>query len=115
MKNLRHQRKTRHQRIRNKVLGTEKRPRLSVHKSNKFIYAQIISDVEKKTLVAASDHQIKGLGKSKIERAIEVGKIIAKGAKTKKITRVVFDRGGSKYHGRVKALADGAREGGLVF
>lgn len=115
MKNIRQKRKTRHQRIRNKVLGTEKRPRLSVHKSNKFIYAQIINDAESKTLVAASDRKIKGQGKSKIERAFEVGKLIAKDAKEKKIASVVFDRGGNKYHGRIKALADGAREGGLVF
>ncbi|MBI4037535.1 50S ribosomal protein L18 [Candidatus Curtissbacteria bacterium] len=115
MKNVRLQRKTRHQRIRNKVIGTEKRPRLSVHKSNKFIYAQIISDIESKTLTSASDHQIKGQGKSKVERAFEVGKLIAKNAMTKKISSVVFDRGGNKFHGRIKALAEGAREGGLVF
>jgi large subunit ribosomal protein L18 len=99
--------------IRTKVSGTESRPRLSVFRSNAYISAQIIDDTKGVTLVSASDMKMtKG---TKSERSMEVGAEIAKGAKAKGITTVVFDRNGFKYTGRVKALADKAREGGLQF
>jgi len=106
----------RHMRIRNKISGTAERPRLNVFRSNKNIYAQIIDDLSGKTLAAAStlDKEIEGNGGNK-EAAKEVGKLVAKRAADKGITEVVFDRGGYVYHGRVKELADGAREGGLKF
>ncbi len=106
----------RHMRIRNKISGTAERPRLNVFRSNKNIYAQIIDDLSGKTLAAAStlDKEIEGKGSNK-EAAKEVGKLVAKRAADKGITEVVFDRGGYVYHGRVKELADGAREGGLKF
>lgn len=100
--------------IRNKINGTADIPRLSVFRSNKFIYAQIIDDVKAVTLVEFSSKKIADTkGKTKIDQAFEVGKEIAKKALESKINTVVFDRGGYRYHGRVKALADGAREGGL--
>jgi len=107
----------RHKRVRAKVFGTAQVPRLCVFRSNKHIYAQLIDDEKGKTLVAASDLEIKYKKKkiTKNEKALEVGKLIAKKAMEKKIKKVVFDRGGYKYHGRVKALAEGAREGGLIF
>jgi len=99
--------------IRVKVSGTEVRPRLSVFRSNKFIYAQIIDDTRGVTLVAASDVKVtKG---TKTERAKEVGKTIAGLCTAKKITTVVFDRGGFRYTGRIKVVADEARAGGLTF
>ena len=104
----------RHNRVRAKVSGTTIRPRLSVFRSAKHIYAQLIIDEEGKTILAIDDRKIKGK-KTKIDKALEVGKLIAKEAISKKIEKVVFDRGGYKYHGRVKAVADGAREGGLKF
>ncbi len=105
----------RHARVRAKVSGTASRPRLSVFRSNRYIYAQIIDDVAKKTLVSASDLKLDVSGKTKKERAYEVGKEVARRAKEKGIESVVFDRGGYLYTGRVKALAEGAREGGLRF
>jgi len=104
----------RHRRVRGKVFGTKERPRLCVFRSNKHIYCQIIDDEEGKTLVSANDIKITKK-MTKVEKAREVGRLIAKKAKEKGIEKVVFDRGGYKYHGRVKALAEGAREGGLVF
>ena len=106
----------RHMRIRNKISGTAERPRLNVFRSNTNIYAQIIDDLSGVTLAAASslDKEISGNGGNK-EAAKEVGKLVAKRAADKGITEVVFDRGGYVYHGRVKELADGAREGGLKF
>lgn len=103
-------------RIRKNVMGSETRPRLSVYRSNKEIYAQIVNDVEGKTIVAASsrDKDIKSEG-SKVEIAASVGKAIAKKAIDAGIEAIAFDRGGYLYHGRVKSLADGAREGGLKF
>lgn len=101
----------RHKRVRAKIFGTAQRPRLCVFKSNQHIYAQLIDDEKGKTLAAASDLEIK----KSAEKTKEVGKLIAEKAKVKKIEKVVFDRGGYKYHGRVKALAEGAREGGLNF
>lgn len=106
-------RERRHARIRTEIVGTEARPRLSVFRSNKFIYAQVINDATGTTLAAASDA---GLEKgTKVEKAKAVGKLVAEAAKKAKITKVVFDRGGFLYKGRVQALADGAREGGLEF
>ena len=109
----------RHARIRAKISGTNDRPRLSIFRSNKYIYAQLIDDETGKTLVAASDIGIKQgktkTKKTKIERAKEVGNLVAKEAKTKKIKTIVFDRGGFIYAGRVRSLAEAARESGLVF
>lgn len=99
--------------IRSKILGTSLRPRLSVFRSNKFIYAQIIDDASGKTLVQASDVKV-GKG-TKIARAQEVGKMVAEACKSAKIDKVVFDRNGFKYTGRVKLVADAARAGGLKF
>lgn len=108
-----------HMRLRNKFHGTAERPRLSVFRSEKHIYAQIIDDITGTTLVAAStvEKDIKAQIKagSNIEAAQVVGKAIAEKAKAKGIENVVFDRGGFLYHGRVKALADAAREAGLEF
>ena len=99
--------------IRSKIIGTSTCPRLSVFRSNKFIYAQVIDDLAKKTLVQASD--IKMAKGTKIERAKEVGKLIAKACLGAKINKDVFDRNGFKYTGRVKLVADEARAGGLKF
>ena len=98
--------------IRKKVSGTLQRPRLSVFRSNKEIYAQLIDDINGNTLASASSLLAKG---SKMEQAIEVGKLIAENAKKVGVDTVVFDRGGFLYHGRVKALADSARNEGLKF
>lgn len=100
-------------RVRSKVFGTASRPRLSVFKSSMHIYGQLIDDEKQKTLVSASDLKIK-TGK-KTELAEKVGIDLAKTALTKKIKKVIFDRNGFRYHGRVKALAEGARKGGLEF
>lgn len=103
----------RHVRVRKKVAGSGERPRLAVYRSLKHIYAQIIDDATGRTLAQASDLTIeKG---TKGERAAEVGKLLAQRAKEAGITQVVFDRAGFRYHGRVKAVADGARESGLEF
>ena len=111
----RSQRIKRHTRVRGKVSGTAERPRLSVFRSEKNIYAQIIDDVAGNTLVAASSVEKDfGPGSNK-EAARKVGKLVAERAVAKGIEEVVFDRGGYIYHGRVKELAEGAREGGLKF
>lgn len=102
----------RHLRVRKKISGTAERPRLSVFRSNRHIYAQLIDDVEGRTLVAASDREVPVTG-TKTERARAVGKLIAERAKQAGIERAVFDRGGRLYHGRVAAVAEGAREEGL--
>lgn len=104
----------RHAKIRKRISGTAERPRLIVFRSLGHIYAQIINDETKKVLAGASDIKIKGK-ENKTDKSKQVGTEIAKIAKEKKIDKVVFDRNGYKYHGRVKALADGAREGGLQF
>jgi large subunit ribosomal protein L18 len=104
-------------RIRKKINGTAERPRISVFRSNSQIYAQLIDDVTGKTLAAASSLEVKE-GKAKVtktETASKVGKALAAKAKEAGVSNVIFDRGGYLYHGRVKALADGAREGGLNF
>ena len=110
------QRYKRHKRVRGKVSGTPECPRLNVFRSEKHIYAQVIDDVNGVTLCAASsvEKDFEGLG-SNTEAAKKVGNKIAERAKAKGIEKVVFDRGGYIYHGRVQELADGAREGGLVF
>lgn len=96
--------------------GTKDRPRLFVFRSNQHIYAQLIDDDEAKVLINVSDNDLKiKKGEKKSEMAKEVGKLVAKKAVEIKIERVVFDRGGIVFHGRIKALADGAREGGLIF
>ncbi len=106
-------RKRRHNRVRSKISGEEKRPRLVVFRSLKNIYAQLVDDKNGKVIAGTSD--IKESKGTKTERGKKVGIEIAKLAKEKKIETVVFDRNGYKYHGRVKALAEGAREGGLKF
>lgn len=105
------QRQLRKKRVRARVAGSASRPRLSVYRSNKHMYAQIIDDNSGKTFAQASDKSFKGA--SKTEKAHTLGKEIAKLAKAKKVQSVVFDRAGYQYHGRVKAVAEGAREGGL--
>jgi large subunit ribosomal protein L18 len=103
----------RHLRVRKRVNGTAERPRLVVYRSIKHIYAQLVDDVSQRTLLTVSDQGITG-GK-KTEKSAEVGKRLAAKAKDAGFTKVVFDRAGYRYHGRVKAVADGAREGGLEF
>ena len=120
----------RHKRVRAKIRGTADRPRLSVFRSSRHVWAQLIDDVAARTVVAASSKEFHGeprktkgkkqmkdkdqkIGASKTETAEKIGKIIAERALKKKIMRVVFDRGGYKYHGAVKAVAEGARKGGL--
>jgi large subunit ribosomal protein L18 len=105
----------RRKRIRGKISGTAERPRLAVFRSNKGIYVQLIDDASATTIAAASSQQLDDAAGTKKERAAKVGQLIAERAKDKGIERVVFDRGGYLYHGRVAALADGAREGGLTF
>lgn len=112
-------RKRRHIRVRRRLGGTPDRPRLNVFRSHTEIYAQVIDDEQGHTLVSASsiDHDLRAdmVGKKKVEQAQLVGKSIAKRALEKGITQVIFDRGGYRYFGRVKALAEGAREAGLEF
>jgi large subunit ribosomal protein L18 len=134
VKKKREKRYRRHKRVRGKVFGSGPKPRLCVFRSSKHIYAQIINDKTGKTLASVNDLKMKARKKTKIstgasagkkdkeiERtrklslAFEVGELIAKQAKDLKINEVVFDRGGYKYHGRVKSLAEGARAGGLKF
>ena len=105
----------RHRRIRGKISGTAERPRLSIFRSNKNIYAQLIDDVAGVTLASASTLDENVSGATKVEQAAAVGKAIAEAAKAKNISTVVFDRSGYLYHGRVQALADAARENGLEF
>ena len=100
------------ERVRAKVKGTEERPRLVVFRSDKHIYAQLVNDVVQRTIATVTDS---GLTGKKTEKSVEVGKRIAEKAKAAGISKVVFDRAGYQYHGRVKALADAAREGGLEF
>jgi large subunit ribosomal protein L18 len=100
-------------RIRKKISGTAERPRLTVFRSNRHMYAQLIDDTVGHTIVAASSKEEGSAGENPIARSSEVGKRLAERAKESGIERVVFDRNGYRYHGRVKALAEGAREGGL--
>jgi len=105
-------RRRRHFRVRKKVNGTADRPRLVIFRSLKHIYAQLVDDNAQKTILTVTDKDCSG---KKVEKSFEVGKKIAAQAKDAGLTKVVFDRGGYLYHGRVKAVADGAREGGLEF
>lgn len=109
-------RKKIHYRIRRKISGTAERPRLSIYRSNKYIYGQVIDDVSGVTIAHASSKE-EGVAKNvnKSEQAKQVGKLLAERLQAKNISKIVFDRGGYLYHGRVKALADGVREGGLQF
>jgi large subunit ribosomal protein L18 len=116
MSNLKITRRLRIKRgIRKTINGTSQRPRLAVYKSNTSIYAQLIDDNKGHTIVAASSKEIGSKGNANVEVSKNVGKIIAEKAKEQGIEAVVFDRSGYLYHGKVKALADGAREGGLKF
>jgi len=113
---VREARLRRHRRVRGKIRGTAERPRLLVFRSNRGIFAQLVDDDTGRTLAAAGWTGLpKGFNGDKTEQAAEVGKQLAEVAKKAGIETVVFDRGGYLYHGRVKALADGAREGGLSF
>ncbi len=105
-------RERRHLRVRRRLAGTSERPRLVVYRSLKHITAQLVDDTAGRTLMTVTDAELQG---KKSERSLEVGKRIAARAKEAGISRVVFDRAGYQYHGRVKAVADGAREGGLEF
>ncbi|MCH7552081.1 50S ribosomal protein L18 [Patescibacteria group bacterium] len=113
-KSSREQRIIRHKRIRARVKGTMECPRLSVFRSQKHLYAQLVDDIEGKVIIAISDLKLKKTS-SRVEGAATMGKLLAKNAKDKGVLKVVFDRGGYKYHGSVKAVAEGAREGGLQF
>ena len=108
-------RQRRHKRVRGKVVGTAERPRLVVYRSNKGISAQLVDDLTGRTLTGATWIRLQNFKGNKTEQAAEVGKVLAAAAKEAGIQTCVFDRGGYLYHGRVKALADGAREGGLKF
>ena len=113
---VREARQRRHRRIRGKVAGTAERPRLVVSRSNKGISAQLVDDTSGRTLASASSgHLRKTFEGNKVDQATEVGKLLAENAKKRDIEAAVFDRGGYLYHGRVKALAEAARKGGLRF
>jgi large subunit ribosomal protein L18 len=115
-RNARHLRKVRQARVRKKISGTAERPRLSVFRSLRHIYAQVIDDSTGRTIVSASSQEaLDGATGPKSDVSAVVGKALAERALAAGVTQVVFDRGGCKYHGRVKALADGSREGGLQF
>ncbi|MFT0762472.1 50S ribosomal protein L18 [Scrofimicrobium sp. R131] len=107
----------RHKRLRNKVSGTPERPRLSVTRSNRHMFVQVVDDTNAKTIVWAStmEPELRASSDEKTAKAHRVGQLIAERAQAAGITAVVFDRGGNKYHGRVAAVADGAREGGLTL
>jgi large subunit ribosomal protein L18 len=112
-KGKRRARVRRHARVRRKVSGTAERPRLAVYRSNRHIYVQLIDDDAARTIASASDREVQAGGEGKTDVAKAVGELIAERAKASGIERVVFDRGGRLYHGRVAALAEGAREKGL--
>jgi len=105
----------RHLKIRKRVVGSENRPRLTVFRSNKYIYAQLVDDQSAKTIIASTDKGKEKKLDNRMVSAKSLGQIIAKKAQDKKIKEIVFDRGGYKYHGRIKAVAEGLREGGLKF
>ncbi len=117
MFNKQSMRQKRHKRVRAKIQGTKKIPRLCVFRSNKHIYAQLVDDTSGKTIISANDIKLKGKKKlkGKTQVAHEICKLIAKNALEKNIEKIIFDRAGYKYHGRVKAVAEGARQGGLKF
>lgn len=106
----------RQKRVRRKITGTAQRPRLTVYRSNKYIYAQVIDDVEGRTLAAASSHEPDLRGSSlNVDVATRVGELVGQRAREAGVSEIVFDRAGYKFHGRVKALADAARDAGLEF
>ena len=116
MKNQKLKRIIRHKRVRSKILGTPERPRLSVYRSQKHVFLQLIDDKKGKTLFSVSDKSLKAKNKTtKSELSHEAGKVLAKKAIESGIKKIVFDRGGYIYKGRVKKIAEGAREGGLNF
>lgn len=115
MNTKKEKRLNRHKKIRSKIYGTQDRPRLFVFRSNQHIYAQLVNDDKAKILISASDKDLKSTKGKKSDIAKLVGKLIAQKAIENKIEKVVFDRGGFVFHGRIKALADGAKEGGLKF
>ena len=115
MKAKMEQRNRRIKRVRSKIIGTSERPRLAVFRSLKYISAQLIDDSFGKTLIQVTARNLNVDKATKTERAFQIGKLIAEKAKAMNITSVVFDRRDKRYHGRVKAVAEGAREGGLVF
>jgi len=118
MKNKEEKRAMRKRRVRKTVFGNTERPRMTVFKSNKYMYVQIIDDTNSKTLVAMSTQKMKSKGdnvNANVKTSFDLGEKIAEMALKKKIKSVVFDRSGYRYHGKVKSLADGARKGGLVF
>jgi large subunit ribosomal protein L18 len=116
MKNRLEARRRRHVRVRKAVIGTSERPRLSVFRSNRYLYAQVIDDKTGRTLAAASSQEATLRSKTlSVETATEIGKLVAERAKSAGVGAVVFDRGGFTYHGRIKALADAARASGLEF
>jgi large subunit ribosomal protein L18 len=116
MKNRLEARRRRHVRVRKAVVGTSERPRLSVFRSNRYLYAQVIDDKTGRTLAAASSQEASLRSKTlSVETATEIGKLVAERAKSAGVGAVVFDRGGFTYHGRIKALADAARASGLEF
>ncbi len=104
----------RQKRVRMKIKGTNNKPRLSVFRSNKFIYAQAIDDLGGKTLVSVSEREVKE-GKTKVEKSKALGLLLASKLKKQKNEKIIFDKGAFKYHGRVKAFAEGLREGGIQF
>ena len=112
---VREARLRRHRRVRGRIQGTAERPRLVVTRSNRGIAAQLVDDLNGRTLASASHLALKSFSGNKSEQAAQVGKLLAASAKQAGLESCVFDRGGYLYHGRVKALADGAREGGLTF
>lgn len=106
----------RHKRVRSNIIGTKERPRFSVYRSGKHIFVQLIDDTSKKTIIGFSDATLPNAKKmTKSDRSLATGKFLAEKAIAQKITKVVFDRGGYRYQGRVQKVAEGAREGGLVF
>ena len=107
-------REQRHRRIRATIQGSKECPRLSIFRSNQHLYAQLVDDTAGKVIAAISDLKLKRTS-TRTERANSMGKLLAKDAKNKGVLKIVFDRGGYKYHGSIKALAEGAREGGLIF
>lgn len=113
IKNKKVQFERRRRRVRSRVFGTSERPRLSVYRSNKHFFVQLIDDGAGRTLASVSDHELKGTVKKEVPAGL--GKLIAQKAKAKTIESAVFDRAGNRYHGQVKTIADAAREGGLKF
>ncbi|HSD98232.1 MAG TPA: 50S ribosomal protein L18 [Patescibacteria group bacterium] len=115
MENNKTTKQRRQKKVRAKISGTKSMPRLSVHRTNKYLFAQLIDDEKAVTLLGVSEKQLEKASGTKTEKAKALGVLLAEKAKAAKITKTVFDRGTYRYHGRVKAFAEGAREGGLVF